>query len=528
MNARTLPLLWILTSTTVADINLEQIDNNIGYHLVKFQHVQLFKENHYIHYYYNLEKIFGKFQQVKLAYENLKRLAPESSKIYKEHRDHFDLLEYNYRILRAKVTNLINHRRERRGIINGLGSIINLITGNMDNNDRQHYDSILDQLTKNQRTLQSQNNMILKTHTQLVDKINEQIKSIVSNEESLANMLRENSDQEILNMATHITLVASSLTSLYENIETSLTFCKSFTLHESLISFEDLLNVFKIYNINIHVYDFWEAVAFVKPFCKLHNNIIDIVLEIPNFENSTSSLIQLTPLPISRDGTQFILNETFQNILSSEPKLSHVSNCETFHEVNYCKLSIRPVNQCIKDLVLRRNHDNCEMYPLKFFPKVLSIPNSDKVIVNVNSDEKVFLNCSNTQKYLNFGLYKFTNDRCVIDGLEVNSVFKTNSEIPLPEIGSINPDVININREVKMHSVNRIEIENVRLKQLEELSGNIHSNITQISASALTLLAVIIAIIILVKYREKFCARRKPKNNIKPMIIFPAFKPPTP
>lgn len=35
------------------------------------------------------------------------------------------------------------NKRQTRGLINGLGSIIKSITGNLDNTDEEHYDDIL-------------------------------------------------------------------------------------------------------------------------------------------------------------------------------------------------------------------------------------------------------------------------------------------------------------------------------------------------------------------------------------------------
>ena len=371
----------------------------------------------------------------------------------------------------------------------------------MDDTDRQHYNNILSQLTKNQRTLQDQNNAMLKTNAELIEKFNQRLKNIRINEQ---NLIETDSKQETLNTITQLTLLTSSLISLYEEIETSLTFCKSYVLHESIISFDELKNLFELYKINIQIYDFcWEAINFVKPFCKLHDNIIDIILEIPNYLNSNSPILQFSPLPIVQGENQFILNETFQNILYDDKKLSYVTNCIKNHDNYYCKLDNQPVNPCLKNLLIKKTHENCQLYPLKYFPKVTTIPNSNILIINVES-EKVFVNCPSVKRYINFGLYKLANNNCIIDGVKTNSTYEAKSEIPLPEINQIDINIINHNKEVKMHDINKIEIENIRLRQIEEITSKIYTNKKPIVISlCITLIVIITVIIIIIIIRHK-------------------------
>lgn len=96
--------------------------------------------------------------------------------------------------------------------------------------------------------------------------------------------------------------------------------------------------------------------------------IIDIALEIPNCKETNLTLIQFTPLHILIDANQFILNESFQNVLSNETKMSHVTHCIDIHEIYYCTSSNQPGNHCIVNLVLRTILI-VKMYPLKFSPK---------------------------------------------------------------------------------------------------------------------------------------------------------------
>ena len=65
-----------------------------------------------------------------------------------------------------QIQNLFT-KRIKRGLINGLGSIIKSISGNLDQNDAEKYDNLIDQLKNNQKILQNQNEQIIKNEKQL-------------------------------------------------------------------------------------------------------------------------------------------------------------------------------------------------------------------------------------------------------------------------------------------------------------------------------------------------------------------------
>ena len=58
-----------------------------------------------------------------------------------------ELINNQANILETKMNNILNHRKSKRGIVNGLGYILNTLTGIMDDSDRQRIDYML--LNKN-------------------------------------------------------------------------------------------------------------------------------------------------------------------------------------------------------------------------------------------------------------------------------------------------------------------------------------------------------------------------------------------
>lgn len=521
--------IWMVLIYALLEINSEEVENisnNIGFHLIKFKDVKIFDKNHYIHYYYNLDRIIEKKNQISNAHKFLFEAVDMNSKFYTKyhltlykHVPYFELLEYNIKLLNSKLNNLLSHRREKRGLINGLGSLIKVVTGTMDDNDRQHYNSILNQLTKDQRVIQSQNNLILKTHHELVDKFNEQIDKININEENLKARLEileskvnENLETQLLHVVTQLTLVTNSLLFLTESIETSLTFCNLHILHESMISLEEITKLFKFYKIDLKVNDFWEAVLFIKPLCKLHNNLIDIVLEIPSYKNSNAEILQFTPLPIRIQNIPYILNETFQNILYDE-SLYPVESCVNLNEQYFCKIKNIKTDDCLTNLIINQNHSKCELNLLKYYPKFVMIPNSKVIIINVENNNQVLIRCTNINRYLDNGLYRVINDNCSVDNDPVISVFKTHSEIALPRLSekyNINP-VLNKKKEIKVLSLNKIELKDNAPEQIS--NENRHYSSLSIILSSVCLVLIIICICIFIAcYFDRF---KKFLYNIK-------------
>lgn len=60
------------------------------------------------------------------------------------------MLNFNYDRLTIKINNLFSYKRNKRGLINGLGSIVKAISGNLDSEDAVKYDKLFEKINKNQ------------------------------------------------------------------------------------------------------------------------------------------------------------------------------------------------------------------------------------------------------------------------------------------------------------------------------------------------------------------------------------------
>lgn len=83
--------------------------------------------------------------------------------------------------LELNIIKLFN-KRNKRGLINGLGSILKSITGNLDSSDEERYNSILEQLSNNQKILQTEAKEVVHQQQTLTEKFNKNTQTINLNE----------------------------------------------------------------------------------------------------------------------------------------------------------------------------------------------------------------------------------------------------------------------------------------------------------------------------------------------------------
>ena len=91
---------------------------------------------------------------------------------------------------------LLNIKRVKRGVLNGLGSIIKSITGNLDQSDKDRYDQIIEIIDSNQKLISNKMNNIIKINNNITAQFNDKI-SIINENNNLLNEKLNNIQKEI-------------------------------------------------------------------------------------------------------------------------------------------------------------------------------------------------------------------------------------------------------------------------------------------------------------------------------------------
>ena len=154
--------------------------------------------------------------------------------------------------LNDKVS-LINIKREKRGLINGLGSIIKSITGNLDETDKKRYDQIIENINVNENKLTDKINTMVKINNNITAQFNNKIKIINENnivlnkkldnlEESIGKILDEIDIIKTQNLINELIQVAQELYFSLIMLEETITFCQLNTLYFGIINYNELID----------------------------------------------------------------------------------------------------------------------------------------------------------------------------------------------------------------------------------------------------------------------------------------------
>ena len=152
--------------------------------------------------------------------------------------------------------------------------------------------------------LQTQSVETIRLNKEMILKFNKQIDYLKHNEEVLSiQIAKKNMMKDIYNWRSiietkdalnQLILLTINLIEIISELETSLTFCSINKIHSSIIDFTTLRKIVK----DNSELNFWKVSKLVKSHCRIKNNVIDYVIEVPVYTPIGENLIQITTIPI--------------------------------------------------------------------------------------------------------------------------------------------------------------------------------------------------------------------------------------
>ena len=144
----------------------------------------------------------------------------------------------------------MHDNKEKRGLINGIGSIIKSVTGNLDSTDQGKYDNAL-LIKENENILKDNLKEVIIFNKNISDYFNKQVEKNNSNNKIIQNKINEmhavlekiidtNDKLYIENTIIQLTFAATNLISILNKIETTFGFCEINTLYFGILSREDI------------------------------------------------------------------------------------------------------------------------------------------------------------------------------------------------------------------------------------------------------------------------------------------------
>ena len=371
-------LVLIAPSTAVQqetsqEIKLESLDESPGILPFRLGTTRLISHYHTFIQTVNLHDIRHKINILQSQLSNFKtKLANDTYMLYE--------LQVDY--LTNKLSILLDHldtldsSRNKRGLVDGLGSVIKSITGNLDYRDAARYDSVLKSLDHNQDKLITELNHHISVskewmshHSSAIDKL---AKNQVQIEEVLNLLLDKSaySDSTLIKFAKFAQLLiiitenTDDMLSELCRVENILAFIRVSSTHHSSLNIKVLSymldRIRHIYG-NRHVLDIElrEYYDLILPGYYYSNKSIVIIFKIPIFDIETYDFYRLAMIPNRR---RQVLVPPFPYIATNKNGFVYIeAECPKYDDWFLCKEKleqhVRHQSDCIHNIIHNQSLD---------------------------------------------------------------------------------------------------------------------------------------------------------------------------
>lgn len=329
-------------------------------------------------------------------------------------------LQYQLASVEQKFNSISPIYRVKRGLIDGLGTIIKSISGNLDANDAIHYDQAIFDLENNQKSVVQKLNKQISLTTAIIENFNKTITLIRNNQRSISSGLNNirsklnevsfdlNDYIECKDVLDQINIMLNMLTQLLSDIENAIVFARLGTVHSTILKHQELESILKIlsnyyspnqlifsdvYNNTNRYYDILQTEAYYS------GTRIVFLIHFPIVLNDLFSYYHLYSIPnqnsttIIPPSTYLIMNENFYQYASVP--------CIDLQSIHYCPdnniLNGMEKQDCIFQLLqLSSNEKGCLQTPVTVKKNIIEQIDESRYIVIFPNLTKIRTTCQRT------------------------------------------------------------------------------------------------------------------------------------
>lgn len=323
----------------------------------------------------------------------------------------------------TKYRSLRYHNRDKRALINALGSVIKSISGNLDHEDAIKYNTAISILQSNQKHLSDKINSDISLNYGILESFNSTISTIAANQYKIYRKINEIMTEinmtdykltDYIKLNSLFTLINYNLDTLCEtltSLENSIAFSKLHITHHSILSME---NIEYIYNILKQTYkpqellfndqtDYRDYYDLIESGSYYVDNTLVFVLKIPIMYSNIYDYYHLYPTP------------TYNNtlLIPIQPYLAMNSDsywymdevCNQFKNTYYCKMKsftkTRNPDDCIYSLILKQKiTDKCTYIQYNITSEVIDKIDDYNYLITCPAVTKISSVC--TEESFNF------------------------------------------------------------------------------------------------------------------------------
>lgn len=388
----------------------------------------------FVHY-YDLTNLINEYDRLNHQYVTISNLT-KANQVYERELGNYDnIVQYYKNLIDEKLKPFEKRPRKKRGLINGLGSIIKQISGNLDAEDGKHFDTVINNLQQNQNSIINQINQQYSINKEIIENFNKTVQDIEHNEllmvsriqqlESLMSTTITHTDmlfaKDLINQLINLFNI---ILHIIQDTENSVTFCKLNILHPSIITSEELLNeLVKISTFydkqlpfptilsQIHNYE-----NIIKPRCAIKGKQIIYFMPIPLLNSKRYELFYFLPLP-NKKFSAIIPSSRFGLKTESE-LLPLMDSCVLLNGVYQCQRSLISLanNTCERKVLFENNFSTCTYQKLHLEENALEfIPELQSYIGTFIKEELIKEHCHESwYTHKKTGTFLFENSSCTV------------------------------------------------------------------------------------------------------------------
>lgn len=501
-----------------ANLTLNPIDNTNGIILLKQGQILKQVDTFRLACVYNISYLHETTIKIIAFYASTKAAEnkEDANRAYK------DQIDNSLELIGKKIAFIAPHHRFKRGLINGLGSIVKTITGNLDHEDAMKFETEISNLRNSARNLNTAQKQTIFIAKHAMEEFSKQFRLLDDNQKKIGAMLR-NAD-----LSNNLVISRLHFLDLYIQIDFSLqlvldklviledamTFAQLEIMHPSIIPPLSLINELvaiqktnqfrPVHNINIENIHSIEKSISVKAYSTDHT--LTFILDIPSIDSNLYDLIHLYSIPDKQNLT--IIPKAKYLVLGANEYSYLDEDCKKItQDVQLCtSLNTQPIEKsedCIMALIKQEN-TNCTRAKMNLKQGKIQKLEDNKWLIIPTREAIMKTRCGRTSEYKKLtGIYiaSITGD-CQLNIF--NQTLKTNINtvtvdeiIPLPSKTNLMPEEeVHFNLHLEDMSLDGIHELMDRAENIQQPTIDWQTMMTTPSWSTLGLYLILISAII--------------------------------
>lgn len=397
--------------TRPQEIRLESLDEGPGLLPFKLGQMKITTHHHTFIQYIQLSNIENNVHSLQTQLRNCQNQMTN---------DTYALYEIQLEYLANKLGNVLKQlrssepNRAKRGLVDGLGSIIKSLTGNLDHEDALKYNQAIKILERNQNKLATEFNDHISMSKEWMSKYNCIITQIVQNQNKInitletilqSNALSENSLIKYAHFAQLLEIISDNVEDLFQElirIENSLAFIRASSTHHSMIDIEILESMVRklktIYAeeqvLDLELRDYYDI---IKPGSYYVDKQIVFVFKFPIFSKNSYDIYRLSVVPNKHAQA---LIPPFPFLATDEMSYVYIeAECPKSKDWYLCEKDlthqIRTKADCVQELITNQVlQDSCKFTTVTLMREAMEKLDDQHYVLSFPQETKIQLTCN--------------------------------------------------------------------------------------------------------------------------------------